>query len=138
MRRHLDEISEEGVKSQPIDRKEPERKAPVLRGKNLEEFIQRQRERDPEFRELWDQRLQEELTPRQEFGERIRNLRSDLGWSQRKLATQAVTSQNQINSIENGNANPTLDTLEKVAEALGATLNIGIERKGTKREKEVK
>lgn len=75
--------------------------------------------RDPEFRRLW-----EESRPRRELGRRILERRLDLGLSQKALAEKVGTSQNRIYLIEAGEANPTLDTLEHLASALGVAFEI--------------
>ncbi len=75
--------------------------------------------RDPEFRRVW-----EEGRPRRELGRRVLRRRIELGLSQKALAEKVGTSQNRIYLIETGEANPTLDTLERLASALGATFEI--------------
>ena len=49
------------------------------------------------------------------------------GLSQRQLAKRAGVSQQQIAKLEHPDANPTLETLEKVARALGARLLVEFE-----------
>ncbi len=84
-----------------------------------EAFFKELEERDPEFRRLW-----EESRPRRELGRRVLKRRIELGLSQKALAEKVGTSQNRIYLIEAGEANPTLDTLERLASALGATFEI--------------
>lgn len=74
---------------------------------------------DPEFRRAW-----EEGRSRKEVGIFVLEKRMDLGLSQRELARRVGTSQNQIYLIENGETNPTLDTLQRLADVLGFPLVI--------------
>lgn len=52
------------------------------------------------------------------FGERIRQLRSDLNLTQEEVGTRCGVKKAYISSIEKGNINPTLETIEKLAKAL--------------------
>lgn len=47
--------------------------------------------------------------------------------SQRDLAEKSGVIAADVNKIENGNANPTLRTLQKLAKALGCRLTIGLQ-----------
>jgi HTH-type transcriptional regulator / antitoxin HipB len=49
-----------------------------------------------------------------------------LGWSQRQLAERAGMSQPGVARFEAGGTNPTLPLLERLAEALGLTLNVSL------------
>ena len=73
--------------------------------------------RDPEFRREWDANR-----GRRELGMLVLERRLDLGLSQRALAEKIGTSQNRVYLIENGEANPTLDTLARLADVLGITM----------------
>ena len=55
------------------------------------------------------------------IGEIIRNLRMLRGVEQGDLAKRANVSQSMISKVESGAANPGLDTLKKIAIALGVT-----------------
>ena len=57
----------------------------------------------------------------------IRWARQDAGLSQAELGKRAGVKQQQIAKIENPDENPTLETIEKVAKALGLTVNLGLE-----------
>lgn len=48
----------------------------------------------------------------------VRALRLERGLSQHELAAEASTRQALVSEIEVGSANPTLDTLERLAQAL--------------------
>jgi DNA-binding XRE family transcriptional regulator/predicted RNase H-like HicB family nuclease len=57
----------------------------------------------------------------------IRWARQDRGLSQKALGELAGVKQQQIAKLENPDENPTLETLEKVAKALGLTVNVELE-----------
>jgi transcriptional regulator with XRE-family HTH domain len=48
----------------------------------------------------------------------VRRLRKRKSWPQHELASEAGVRQALISSIEHGHANPTLESLDKVASAL--------------------
>jgi len=56
----------------------------------------------------------------------LRQTRDQAGLSQEQLAKRARVSRQQITKLEDPDSNPTIDTLEKVAQALGVTLEIGL------------
>lgn len=76
-------------------------------------------ENDAEFRRIWEERR-----ARRELGVLVLGRRLELGLSQRELAARVGTSQNRIYLIENGDANPTLDTLGRLAAVLEIALEI--------------
>ena len=53
------------------------------------------------------------------LGERIVELRTKKGWSQRDLAFECGKEPQSIERIENGKSNPTAFYLKEVADALG-------------------
>jgi HTH-type transcriptional regulator/antitoxin HipB len=57
----------------------------------------------------------------------IRWARQDAGLSQAELGKRAGVKQQQIAKIENPDENPTLQTIEKVAKALGLIVSLGLE-----------
>ena len=61
------------------------------------------------------------------FRERFAVLLKERGLSQKELAAQAGISQSDLSRIEQGIANPSVATLGRIAEALGAELRISIE-----------
>jgi len=63
---------------------------------------------------------QEEATS-EPLGDRLARLRRAKGWSQSELAAQAGTKGSQISKFERGRYQPRLETLSKLAEALGTT-----------------
>jgi transcriptional regulator with XRE-family HTH domain len=56
------------------------------------------------------------------IGERLRNLRKERGLSQEELAHLASLHSTYIGQLERGEKNATLESLEKVTEALGISL----------------
>jgi transcriptional regulator with XRE-family HTH domain len=62
------------------------------------------------------------------FRELVHRLRVEAGLTQAELAERMGTTQSAIARMEGGGTRPTLDTLEKVAAAVGADLVIGVAR----------
>jgi transcriptional regulator with XRE-family HTH domain len=62
------------------------------------------------------------------IADRIRELRRLNGITQRDLAERSGVSRRTIQAIEAGTVSPRLDLLEKLAEAMGHTVNL-IEKK---------
>lgn len=58
-----------------------------------------------------------------EFGARVRKLRNVLGLSQEKLAEKAGVHRTYIGMIERGEKNITLSNIEKIASALGVSVD---------------
>jgi transcriptional regulator with XRE-family HTH domain len=56
-------------------------------------------------------------------GDRIREVRESLGWTQQVLADKAGLSKGFLSDVENGHRGISSDNLLKVANALGATLD---------------
>ena len=56
------------------------------------------------------------------LGEKIRNLRKTAGFSQEDLAERARIANRALQRIETGRANPTLETLDSIAGALGVSV----------------
>jgi transcriptional regulator with XRE-family HTH domain len=61
----------------------------------------------------------EDLRPR--FGARVRSLRTALGLSQEQVAERADLHWVYVSGIERGRRNPGLNTIGKLARALGVT-----------------
>ncbi|WP_334490191.1 helix-turn-helix transcriptional regulator [Bradyrhizobium algeriense] len=53
------------------------------------------------------------------LGRNVRRLRKDKGWSQDELAAKLEVEQTAVSLIENCRANPTLQTLEAIADCFG-------------------
>jgi len=58
-----------------------------------------------------------------EFGARVRKLRNVLGLSQEELAEKAGVHRTYIGMIERGEKNITLSNIEKIASALGVSVD---------------
>ena len=63
-----------------------------------------------------------EAALRDVVGGRVHTLRSDLGWSVRKLAAESGVSLGTIGNIERAEREPGIDKIDKIARALGVTL----------------
>ncbi len=59
-----------------------------------------------------------------ELGRQVRELRESHGLSQRQLAERMHTTQSVIARLEAGGSKPSISTLERVASALGASVDI--------------
>ncbi len=70
---------------------------------------------------------QRQLQPKLDLGRQILHLRLERGWTQKELADRAGTKQANISRLENGLLNPSVDMLQRVAEALGADLAVTLE-----------
>ena len=57
------------------------------------------------------------------IGKRIAELREAKGWTARQLARKSDLADITVLAIEDGTANPTIKTLEKIAEALGCAVS---------------
>ncbi len=56
------------------------------------------------------------------LGERIRGLRAERGLQQRQLAEKAELTPSMVSQIESGRLTPSLNTLRRLADALGVTI----------------
>jgi transcriptional regulator with XRE-family HTH domain len=56
------------------------------------------------------------------LGERVRGLRAERGLQQRQLAEKAELTPSMVSQIESGRLTPSLNTLRRLAEALGVTI----------------
>lgn len=64
----------------------------------------------------------------QEIGEKIKERRNTLGITQPDLAEMAGISKNTLYKIETGQANPTVNVLNKIAHILGMELSLTIKQ----------
>ena len=62
--------------------------------------------------------------PAYQLRKRILELRLEKGYSQEELAKKAGTKQAVISRIENGESEPRLETINKIAKALGKKMRI--------------
>lgn len=60
------------------------------------------------------------------FREMVHRLRTDAGLTQAELAARMGTTQSAIARMEGGGTRPTLETLEKLAVAVGSELVVGV------------
>ncbi len=60
------------------------------------------------------------------FRELVHRLRLDAGLTQAELAERMGTTQSAVARMEGGGTRPTLETLEKLAAAVGADLVVGV------------
>ncbi|MCG8485168.1 MAG: helix-turn-helix transcriptional regulator [Clostridia bacterium] len=75
--------------------------------------------KDPEFYKEY-----KALEPEYEIIKQILKARSELNLTQKELAERIGIKQSNISRLENGNYNPSLDFLKKVAQGLGKELHI--------------
>lgn len=83
-------------------------------------YVNEQSKRDPRVAKALEQARTEVR-----LAVMIVRLREARGWSQRQLAEKTGIKQPQIARIEKGRHLPTIDTLWKLADALGAEVIIG-------------
>ena len=74
---------------------------------------------DAEFKAEWDA-----LQPERAIIQAMIDARKETGLTQKQLAEKSGISQGDISKLENGNANPSLRTLQRLAEGMGKTLHI--------------
>ena len=87
-------------------------------GRTYREFLD-EKLQDPEFKREWN-----ELEPEFQLIRALLNGREEQQISQRQLSERTGIAQADISRIESGNANPTLDTLKRLADGLGLTLTL--------------
>ena len=63
-----------------------------------------------------------------ELGRQVRELRESNGLSQRELAERMQTTQSVIARLEAGGSKPSISTLQRVAAALGTSVDIRFRR----------
>jgi transcriptional regulator with XRE-family HTH domain len=56
------------------------------------------------------------------LGERVRGLRAERGLQQRQLAERAALTPSMVSQVESGRLTPSLNTLHRLADALGVTV----------------
>ena len=75
--------------------------------------------KDPEFKKEYDA-----LEPEFSIIQAIIDARKNSGMTQKDLAEKTGITQGDISRLENGSANPSLKTLQRLAEGMGMTLKI--------------
>lgn len=74
--------------------------------------------KDPEFQREYDA-----LEPEYQLINAILDARKSRNMTQKQLAERTGLSQGDISKLENGNTNPTIKLLHRIAEGLGMTLH---------------
>jgi transcriptional regulator with XRE-family HTH domain len=75
--------------------------------------------KDPEFKKEYDA-----LEPEFSIIQAIIDARKNSGMTQKDLAEKTGITQGDISRLENGSANPSLKTLQRLAEGMGMTLKL--------------
>lgn len=57
------------------------------------------------------------------FGQRVRELRKERGWSQEEFADKCELDRTYISGIERGVRNPTLLSINRISECFGISIN---------------
>lgn len=60
---------------------------------------------------------------RRKFGQRVRALRRERGWSQEEFADRAGLHRTYVSAVERGVRNPTLTVIERLAAALNISIS---------------
>ena len=77
--------------------------------------------KDPEFRKEW-----ESMEPEFQIIKAMIDARNEKGITQKELSSLTGITQGDISKLENGTANPSLRTLQRIAEGLGKNLVIQV------------
>jgi len=91
---------------------------PIKASKSFDNYLKEQLQ-DPEFAAAY-----RALEPEFQVAREIIRLRMERGLSQAELAEKAQTAQPNISRLERGASNPSLQFLQKVADALDAEVEI--------------
>lgn len=86
--------------------------------KKFKDFLEEQL-KDPEIRKEWDA-----LQPEMAIIQAIIDARRTSGLTQKELSKRTGIAQGDISKLENGNSNPSLLTLQRLAEGMGMLLKI--------------
>lgn len=87
-------------------------------GKNFRETLNEQM-KDPEFKKEWDA-----LEPEYQIIKAMLDTRNEKSITQKQLADITGIPQADISRLENGNANPSLQTLQRLANGMGMRLKL--------------
>ena len=85
---------------------------------NFNDYLTQQM-KDPAFKKAYEQ-----LEPEFAIIQAIIDARKSAGITQKELSQKSGIAQGDIRKLENGNANPSIKTLQRLAAALGKTLKI--------------
>ena len=86
--------------------------------KNFRETLKEQM-KDPEFKTEYDA-----LSAEYQLINAILDARKAVNITQKQLAEKTGIAQSDISKIENGNANPSLKTIERIASGMGMNLRV--------------
>lgn len=75
--------------------------------------------KDPEFKAEWDA-----LQPQKAIIQAMIDARKDAGITQKQLAERTGIAQGDISKLENGSANPSIKTLQRLAAGMGRKLRV--------------
>ncbi|MBQ9880975.1 MAG: helix-turn-helix transcriptional regulator [Clostridia bacterium] len=84
----------------------------------FDDFLQEQLQ-DPEFRKEY-----EALQPERAVIQAMIDARRTSGLTQKDLSERTGIAQGDISKLENGNANPSIRTLQRLASGMGMTLKV--------------
>lgn len=87
-------------------------------GKNFRETLNEQM-KNPEFKKEWDA-----LEPEYQIIKAMLDARNEKAMTQKQLADITGIPQADISRLENGNANPSLKTLQRLADGMGMKLKL--------------
>ena len=90
-------------------------------GKNFRQTLNDQL-KDPEFKKEWDS-----LDTQFQVIKAILDARQEQHITQKQLSEMTGIAQGDISKIENGNANPSIKTLSRIAKALGKEIRLSFE-----------
>lgn len=85
---------------------------------NFQDFLAEQL-KDPEFKAEWDA-----LQPERAIIQAMIDARKHSGLTQKQLSERTGIAQADISKLENGNANPSLRTLQRLAAGMGMKVKI--------------
>ena len=87
-------------------------------GKNFKETLN-EKIKNPEFKKEWDA-----LEPEYQIIKAMLDTRNEKAMTQKQLADITGIPQADISRLENGNANPSLKTLQRLADGMGMKLKL--------------
>jgi transcriptional regulator with XRE-family HTH domain len=67
--------------------------------------------------------MKEKENLQKKFGKHLKKMRTELGLSSAELSRRTFIEKPHITRLENGETNPTLYTLQKIADAFGVSIN---------------
>ena len=86
---------------------------------NYLEYRERRLQEDPELAQAYEQENLE-----REIARQVLRLRQARGWTQAQLAAALDTTQSVVARLESGSHRPSLSTLDRICQVLGARLEV--------------